>query len=122
MSNCNVTEGSYCCCKPELHSHVHKIPLCDYFKPLGSLHTRTPYFSQHPLWCVVQIHLTDSCGFDLLDILRLIFCIHIYPTCYTWLVHCILFSTNNATIIIKDEIDPSPNYVLFPIPLLLHVF
>lgn len=30
-------------------------------------------------------------------------------------------STNTAIVIIKDEIDISPNYVLFPIPLLLHV-
>ena len=31
--------------KPELHSNVHKRPVCDYFKPLNSLHTFTPYFS-----------------------------------------------------------------------------
>jgi len=37
----------------------------------------------------------------------------IYPTCYTWLVYCILLSTNTATIIIKDEIGPAPNYT-FP--------
>jgi len=107
--------------KPEVHSHVHKRLLCDHFKPQGSLHTSTPFF---PTLSVVCCPYTPNSfmwlqflGHFETDILYFSFI-----PCYTWHVHCILLSTNTVRIIIiKDEINTAPNYVLFPIPVLLHV-
>lgn len=106
--------------KSELHSHVRKRPLCDYFKPLGSLHTAHLIFPTSAVVCCPHTPNSfiwlQSLGHFETDILYSSFIPHV-----THGLPSVYLSTNTAIIIIKDEINISPNYVLFPIPLLLHV-